>query len=169
MLQVFLQPKRAGSSRGPREIQLSAIVCRGCVIRSNSCCFFCDRDNNRSRLEKVLRLDYSLKKFCISFDRYAKKWLQERQKCEALSADRCFSLSMPYFFVFARAAGTFLLGCWAWYCHKFLQKNSMLLQVCHRRVDRERGDIYSSMNLRICSSIYETFHISLHIHSSRTH
>ena len=26
--------------------------------------------------------DYSLKKFCIFFDRYAKKWLQERQRCE---------------------------------------------------------------------------------------
>ena len=51
-----------------------------------------------------------------------------------------------YFFVFAGAAGTFLLGCWAWYCHKFLQKNEMLLQACHRRVDREIGDIYSSMH-----------------------
>ena len=117
-----------------------------CVIRSNSCCFFCHRDNNRSRLEKVPRLHYSLKKFCIFFDRYAKKWFQERQKCEDLSADRCFLLSIPYFFVFAGADGTFFLGYWAWYCHKFLQKNGMLLQESHRRVDREIGDIYSSMH-----------------------
>ena len=113
--------------RGPREIQLSAIVCRDSVIRSNSYCFFCHRDNNRCRFEKVPRLDYSLKKFCIFFDRYAKKWLQERQKCEDLSADRCFLLSMPYFFVFAGVAGTFLLDCWAWYCHKFLQKQRHLV------------------------------------------
>ena len=102
-----------------------------------SCCFFCHRDNNRSRHEKVPRLDYSLKKFCIFFDRYAKKWLQERQKCEDLSADRCFILSLPYFFVFAGAAGTSWLGCWAWYCHRFLQKNDMLLQAGHRGVDCE--------------------------------
>ena len=78
------------------------------------------------------------------FRPFAKKWFQERQKCEVLSADPCFLLSMPYFFVFAGAAGTFLLGCWAWYCHKFLQKKNgmsmpltMSLQACHRRVDRE--------------------------------
>ena len=50
-----------------------------------------------------------------------------KDKCEDLSADRCFLLSMPYFFVFAGAAGTFLLGCWAWYCHKFLQKQRHLV------------------------------------------
>ena len=33
--------------------------------------------------------------------------------------------------------GLFLLGCWAWYCHKFLQQNDMFLQACHRQVDRE--------------------------------
>ena len=65
-----------------------------------------------------LKLDYSSKKFCVFFDRYAEKCLQQRQKCEDLSADRCFLLSMPYFFVFAGVAGTFLLDCWAWYCHK---------------------------------------------------
>ena len=70
-------------------------------------------------------------------------WLQERQKCEDFSADRCFLLSMPYFFVFATAAGTYLLGCWAWYSHKFLQNNGLLLQACHRQVDR---DIYSRMH-----------------------
>ena len=56
-----------------------------------------------------------------------KKWLQERQNCEDLSADGCFLLSMHYFFVFAGAAGTFLFGCWAWYCHKFLQKQRHLV------------------------------------------
>ena len=50
---------------GHRKIQLSAILCRDSVILSNSYCFFCHRDNNRSRLEKVPRLDYSLKTFCI--------------------------------------------------------------------------------------------------------
>ena len=146
--------------RGPREIQLSAIVCRDSVIRSNSYCFFCHRDNNRSRFEKVPRLDYSLKKFCVYFDRYAKKWLEERQKCEDLSADRCFLQSMPYFFVFAKAAGTFLLGFWAssWYCHKFLQKNGMLLLVCHCRVDREIRAIFTQActngtRLRVCCLI----------------
>ena len=48
--------------------------------------------------------------------------MASRKKCEDLSADRCFLLSIPYFFDFAGAAGTFLLRCWAWYCHKFLQK-----------------------------------------------
>jgi len=103
-----------------------------CVIRSNSCSFFCHRDNNRSRLEKVPRLHYSLKKFCIFFDRYAKKWFQERQKCEDLSADRCFLLSIPYFFVFAGADGTFFLGCWAWYCHKFLWLCTSSTLACRR-------------------------------------
>ena len=51
----------------------------------------------------------------------------KKDKWEDLSADRCFLLSMPYFFVFAGAAGTFLLGCWAWYCHKFLQKQRHLV------------------------------------------
>ena len=96
-------------------------------------------------LKKVPRLNFSLKKFCVFFERYAKKCLRERQKCEDLSADRCFLLSMPYFFLFAVAVGTFLLGCWAWYCLKFLQKNGML-QACHRRVDREIGDICSNMH-----------------------
>ena len=41
---------------------------------------------------------------------YAKKWLQERQKSEDLSADLCFPMSRPYFFVFAGAAGTFFFG-----------------------------------------------------------
>ena len=108
--------------------------------------FFCHPDNNRSRLEEVPCLDYSLKKFCIFFDRFAEKWLPERQKCKDLSAHRCLLLSMPYFLVLAWASGTFLLGCWAWDCHKFMQKNDMLLQACHRRVDREIGDIYSSMH-----------------------
>jgi len=49
------------------------------------------RDNNHSRLEKVPRLDYSSKKFFIFFGRYAKKWLQERQKCEDLSASSALS------------------------------------------------------------------------------
>ena len=120
-------------------------------IRSNSYCFFCHRDNNRSRFEKVSHLDYSLKKFCIFFDRYPKKWLQERQKCE----DRYFLLSMPYLFVFTGAAGTFFLGCWAWYCHKFLQKNDMFSQACHRRVDRKIRAIFTQActnvtRLRVC-------------------
>ena len=118
-------------------------MCRDSVIRSNPCCFFCHQDNNRSRVGKVACLDYSFKKFCIFFDRYAIKWLQERQKCEDMSADRFFLLSMPYFFVFAGAAETLFLGCCAWYCRKFLQKNGMLLQACHRRFDRDR---YSSMH-----------------------
>lgn len=106
-------------------------------------------------LKKVPHLDYSLKKCCIFFDRYAKKWLQERQKCEDLSADRCFLLGMAYFFVFAEAAGTFFLGCWTWYCHKFLQKDDMFLQACHRRVDREIQPIFTQAcinvtRLRVC-------------------
>ena len=35
------------------------------------------------------------------------------------------------------------LGCWAWYCHKFLQKNDMFLQASHRRVDREIRAIFT--------------------------
>ena len=67
--------------------------------------------------------------------------------------------SRPYFFVFAGAAGTFFLGCWAWYCHKFLKKkqkkNDMLLQACHRWDDREIRVIYTQActnvtRLRLC-------------------
>ena len=105
------------------------LYCRDSVIQLNSCCFFCHRDNNRSRLEKLPCLDYSLKKFCIFFDRCAEKWLPERQKCKDLSAHRCLPMSMPYFFVLAWASGTFLSGCWAWDCHKFLQKTAC----CYKR------------------------------------
>ena len=32
---------------------------------------------------------------CPFFERYAKIWLQQRQKCEDLSADRCFLQNIP--------------------------------------------------------------------------
>ena len=64
--------------RGPWKIQLSAIVCRESVILLNSCCFFLPiPDNNRSRLEEVPCLDYSLKKFFIFFNHYAKNGLKK--------------------------------------------------------------------------------------------
>ena len=84
--------------------------CMQRVIRSNSYCFFCHRDNNRSRFEKVPHLDYSLKKFCIFFDRYAKKWLQERQKCEDLSADRSLSAEYALFLRLRWGGWNFLFG-----------------------------------------------------------
>ena len=39
--------------------------------------FFCHPDNNRSRLEEVPCLDYSLKKFFIFFNHYAKNGLKK--------------------------------------------------------------------------------------------
>ena len=66
-----------------------------------------------------------------------KNGFKKDRSARDLSADRCFLLSMPYFFVFAGAAGIFLLGYWAWYCNKFLQKNDMLLQAFYCWVHRE--------------------------------
>ena len=51
--------------------------------------------------------------------------------------DRCFLLSIPYFFVFAGAAGTFLFGLLGLVFPQIPAKNDMFLQACHRRVDRD--------------------------------
>ena len=82
----------ANETGGPWEIQLSAIVGGDSVIYEYyesgriPVVSFAIGDNNRSRLEKLSRLDYSWKKFCIFFDRCAEKWPPERQKCKDLSA-----------------------------------------------------------------------------------
>ena len=131
---------------GPREIQLSAVVYINYIAEIASSSWI---PVVSFAIETIIAVD--LKKYhpkiiiwrnFVYFSTVSEKNGFKKDR----SVRTFFLLIMPYFFLFSGVAGTFLLGCWAWFCHKFLQKNSMLLQACHRRVDCEMGDIYSSMH-----------------------
>jgi len=101
---------------------------RDSVIRSNSFCFFCHRDNNRSRLKKVPRLDYSLKTFCLFSTVTRKNGVKKDRSVRTCRPTDAFSwvclISSP-------SLGRLELSCWVAglgiYCHKFLQKQRHLV------------------------------------------
>ena len=75
----------------------------------------------------VPRLDYSLKKFCTFFDRLREKVAPRKTEVWGLVGRAMLSLEYALFLRLDGAAGTFLLDCWARYCHKFLQKQRNLV------------------------------------------